>query len=218
MPNYPRPKSSVPKKHPRSSLHPNGAPGFSETVAGLKQGLLNLGSHLVGAGAGIVGNLIGSLTNLKKSGQEGDEEAERAYQEALAMLRGSGSSTADTLLRELGEQQGEDAEGEEEPLQGVQKSESAGDDIELTREQTQSEDGPTEAQPALTPENSTRKDKVICLECGTEFRRLTHTHLSSHGMSPMEYKKKYGLGTGAPVPARSLTRDASGAAKKKKAA
>jgi hypothetical protein len=103
MPNYPRPKSSIPAKGPRSSLHPNGAPGFSETMEGLKRGLLNLSGHLVGAGAGIVGNLIGGLTELKKSAQEGDEEAERAYQDALAMLRGSGSSTAEDLLRELGE-------------------------------------------------------------------------------------------------------------------
>ena len=111
MPNYPRPKSSLPTKSSRSSLHPNGAPGFLETVEGLKQGLANLGSHLAGAGAGIVGNLISPLMNLGKSAKQGDEEAEQAYQEALAMLRGSGSPTAHSLLKELGEQPEQDVEG-----------------------------------------------------------------------------------------------------------
>jgi hypothetical protein len=103
MPNYPRPRSSVPKGRPRSSLHPDGAPGFIETIEGLKRGLANLGTHLAGAAVGIAGNLIGPLLDLKQSAGQGDEDAEKAYEEALAMLRESGSSSADSLLRDLGE-------------------------------------------------------------------------------------------------------------------
>jgi hypothetical protein len=117
MPNHPRPSSSMPPKPTRSSLHPEGFPTFAETLEGLKQGLTNLGAHLVGTTAEIAGNLVGSLTNMKKSAEAGDEEAEQAYEEALAMLRGSGSSMADSLLKELEGDLGEEAaEGKEEDL------------------------------------------------------------------------------------------------------
>jgi predicted transcriptional regulator len=58
----------------------------------------------------------------------------------------------------------------------------------------------------LTPENSIHDDKIICLECGAEFKQLTQTHLSSHGMSPTEYKKKYGFSMRTPLYAKSLTK------------
>jgi predicted transcriptional regulator len=63
-------------------------------------------------------------------------------------------------------------------------------------------------KPMLTPENSIQNDKVICLECGAEFKQLTQTHLSSHGMSPKEYKKKYGFSMRTPLYAKSLTKAA----------
>lgn len=220
MPNYSRPKSSVPQRGPRSSLNPNGAPGFTETLAGLKKGLLNLGSHLAGAGAGMVGNLISPLTNLKKSAQEGDEESERAYQEALEMLRGSGSSSADSLLSQLGEQLDEEPEGNEAPVPELHESEKMeSDGAELIQEQTQvAADGSAEVQHERAPETPAQPDKVICMECGEEFKRLTHSHLSTHGMSPMEYRKKYEVKTSTPIPAKSSTRGKTGAANKKRTA
>src|SRR5208283_2515527 len=63
-------------------------------------------------------------------------------------------------------------------------------------------------KPMLTPQDSIQDDKVICLECGAEFKQLTQTHLSSHGMSPTEYKKKYGFSMGTPLYAKSLTKAA----------
>ncbi|MDR3553748.1 MAG: MucR family transcriptional regulator [Syntrophobacteraceae bacterium] len=68
---------------------------------------------------------------------------------------------------------------------------------------------------ALTPEDSIRDDKVICLECGAEMRQLTKLHLVSHGMSAKEYKKKYGFTMGTALAARSLTKARSKAAKKR---
>jgi predicted transcriptional regulator len=70
-------------------------------------------------------------------------------------------------------------------------------------------------KPALTPENSIQNDKVICLECGAEFKQLTQTHLSSHGMSPKEYKRKYGFSMKTSLLAKSLTMALSKAAKKR---
>jgi predicted transcriptional regulator len=40
---------------------------------------------------------------------------------------------------------------------------------------------------------SIQKGKVICLECGREFRQLGKSHLSSHGLTAEEYKKKHGI-------------------------
>lgn len=39
------------------------------------------------------------------------------------------------------------------------------------------------ATPKLTQQNSVRNHKVICLQCGAEFRQLTQKHLLSQGMS-----------------------------------
>ncbi len=104
MARYPRPKSSMSGKPTRSSLHPEGFPTFAETVEGLSRGLAGLGVHLAGAAVGMADNLIGQLLHIKKSAREGDEEADKAYEEALVMLRNSQSSTAEELLRNLGEQ------------------------------------------------------------------------------------------------------------------
>ena len=68
---------------------------------------------------------------------------------------------------------------------------------------------------ALTPENSIQNDKVICLECGAEFKQLTSKHLVFHGMSQREYRLKYGFTMRTPLAAKSLIKARSKAAKKK---
>jgi predicted transcriptional regulator len=67
----------------------------------------------------------------------------------------------------------------------------------------------------LTPQDSIQNDKVICLECGKEMIQLTVRHLSSHGMSQKEYRKKYGFSMRTPLSAKSLTKARSKAAKKR---
>jgi predicted transcriptional regulator len=67
----------------------------------------------------------------------------------------------------------------------------------------------------ITPENSILNDKVICLECGAEMKQLTQKHLTSHGITPKEYKKKYGFPMRTPLAAKSLTKSRSKAAKKR---
>ncbi len=101
-------------------------------------------------------------------------------------------------------------------LQELQEAETAGTWIEFilpTAELVQ--EGPPVEKPALTPATSIQNDKVICLECGAEFRQLTQKHLSSHGMSPKEYKKKYGFSMRTPLSAKSLTKARIKAAKKR---
>jgi predicted transcriptional regulator len=63
------------------------------------------------------------------------------------------------------------------------------------------------------PAKSIQKDKVICLECGAEFRQLTANHLRVHGLTPREYKKKWGFPLKQSLAAKSLTASRSKAAK-----
>ena len=96
----------------------------------------------------------------------------------------------------------------------LQKAQKAGIDIEFTQPAAgATQEGPPEAKPALTPQNSIQDDKVICLECGAEMNLLTVRHLVSHGMSLKEYKQKYGFPMGTPLAAKALTKDRSKTAK-----
>ena len=98
----------------------------------------------------------------------------------------------------------------------LQKAETAGIDVEFTQPAAKAtQEGPPEAKPALTPQNSIQDDKVICLECGAEMRQLTSKHLVSHGMDQKQYKKKHGFSMRTPLAAKSLTKTQSKAGKKK---
>ena len=68
------------------------------------------------------------------------------------------------------------------------------------------------AAPALDPKKSIQKNKVVCLECGQEFKMLSPKHLKSHGLTGKEYRKKYGFSARQPLCAKSLSekRSASG--------
>jgi predicted transcriptional regulator len=93
----------------------------------------------------------------------------------------------------------------------LQKAESG--EIELPAQEA----GASQEKAAgpVTPENSIQNDKVVCLECGAEMKQLTQKHLTSHGITPREYKKKYGFPMRTPLAAKSLTRARSKAAKKR---
>ena len=94
----------------------------------------------------------------------------------------------------------------------LQKAESGEIELSMIQEQGAAQEkvpGP------ITPENSIQNDKVICLECGAEMKQLTQKHLTSHGISSKEYKKKYGFPMRTPLAAKSLTKARSKAAKKR---
>jgi len=65
----------------------------------------------------------------------------------------------------------------------------------------------SQARPGLdlTPEKSLQKNKVICLECGQEFKMLSPKHLKSHGLTSREYRVKYGFSLRQPLCAKSLS-------------
>lgn len=58
----------------------------------------------------------------------------------------------------------------------------------------------------VAPEKSILKNKVICLECGREFKLLSNRHLiKEHNMDAKEYRKKYGFSARQPLAAKSLS-------------
>ena len=101
-------------------------------------------------------------------------------------------------------------------LQEMQKAEIAGINVSLPPPGAETgQEIPPEEKPALAPENSIQDDKVICLECGAEFRQLTQKHLAVHEMSGKEYRKKYGFAMKTPLAARSVIKLRSRIAKKR---
>ena len=58
---------------------------------------------------------------------------------------------------------------------------------------------------ALNPEKSLLKNKVVCLECGQDFKMLSPKHLKSHGLTSREYRVKYGFSLRQPLCAKSLS-------------
>ncbi len=64
-----------------------------------------------------------------------------------------------------------------------------------------------ETEPAIDPKSAIRERSVICCECGKSFKVLTKRHLISHGLTPDEYREKYGYKKGTSLVAKSLARD-----------
>ncbi len=54
-------------------------------------------------------------------------------------------------------------------------------------------------------QRSIQKRAVACLECGATFRQLSARHLSTHGLTPLSYRVKYGMPRSQPLSAREVT-------------
>jgi predicted transcriptional regulator len=57
----------------------------------------------------------------------------------------------------------------------------------------------------LTPEKSIQKNKIVCMECGQEFKMLSHKHLASHDLTGRQYRQKHGLKLRQPLCAKALS-------------
>jgi len=95
-------------------------------------------------------------------------------------------------------------------LNELLKAETAGINIECTQPAAEEL-----AATKLSPADSIKNDKVICLECGAVCRQLSSKHLVSHGMTAKEYRKKYGFTMRTPLAAKSLSKARSKAARKR---
>jgi predicted transcriptional regulator len=67
----------------------------------------------------------------------------------------------------------------------------------------------------IAPEKSIQRNKVICLECGQSFKMLSPKHLKSHGLTPKDYRKKYGFSMRQPLCAKALSEKRSTSGKKR---
>lgn len=67
------------------------------------------------------------------------------------------------------------------------------------------EEGAEEELAPMDPKKSIQRNKVICLECGKEFKQLGNRHLKEHGLDAKEYRKKYGFSARQPLSAKNLS-------------
>jgi predicted transcriptional regulator len=56
------------------------------------------------------------------------------------------------------------------------------------------------------PRAAVRENDIVCLLCGAAFRQLTNTHLLAHGLTSVEYKRRFGYNLGRPLMCHALRR------------
>lgn len=72
-----------------------------------------------------------------------------------------------------------------------------------------------EENPAIDPKKSIQRNKIVCLECGQEFKMLSPKHLRSHDLTSREYRKKYGFPARQPLCAKALSEKRSQSGKER---
>ncbi|CAK7048785.1 MAG: Transcriptional regulatory protein ros [Desulfovibrio sp.] len=69
------------------------------------------------------------------------------------------------------------------------------------------ESEPHAARLNMAATNRAPKDNsILCLECMKPFKMLTHKHMATHGLTPAEYREKWGYGKDTPLICKSLQR------------
>ena len=61
--------------------------------------------------------------------------------------------------------------------------------------------------PAMDPKKAIKEASITCLECGKSFKVITRKHLASHGLTPEEYRAKYGFKKTQALACKSLARE-----------
>ncbi|MBG0777980.1 MAG: MucR family transcriptional regulator [Desulfovibrionaceae bacterium] len=62
-------------------------------------------------------------------------------------------------------------------------------------------------EPAMDPKKALKEKSISCLECGKSFKILTKKHLATHGLTPEDYREKWGYKKGQPLVCKSLQRE-----------
>lgn len=65
----------------------------------------------------------------------------------------------------------------------------------------------------IDPKKSIKKNKIICLECGQEFKMLSAKHLETHGLNAKTYREKYGFPKRQSLCAKALSETRAESAK-----
>ena len=66
--------------------------------------------------------------------------------------------------------------------------------------------------PAVNPKRSVHADHIVCLEDGKKFKSMKR-HLTSHGLTPQQYRAKWGLPPDYPMTAPNYSEQRSVMAK-----
>ena len=91
---------------------------------------------------------------------------------------------------------------------------SAGLAVGETAAETFAEAPAVPAAPAVPIDSSVGKDAIICLDCGKSFKTLKRHISTEHGMTPVEYRERWGLSKEYPLVAPSYSKRRSATAKK----
>ena len=65
----------------------------------------------------------------------------------------------------------------------------------------------TVEESAVDPKKAIREKSVLCCVCGKSFKVITKKHLASHGLTPEEYREKFGYKKKLPLVCKSLQRE-----------
>ncbi len=69
-------------------------------------------------------------------------------------------------------------------------------------------EGGTETfSPAEDPKKAVKEKTIVCLDCGKSFKILTKKHLSTHGLTPDQYREKWNYPKKMPLVCKSLQRE-----------
>lgn len=68
------------------------------------------------------------------------------------------------------------------------------------------EDEDAVAAPTADPKKAIREKSIICLESGKSFKVLTKRHLAKFGLTPEEYREKWGYAKKTPLVCKELQR------------
>lgn len=82
--------------------------------------------------------------------------------------------------------------------------EIAGGLASLTSCESGADGEPTAVEPACDPKKAIKQNSVTCLECGAKFKIIGKKHLATHGLTPDEYREKYGMKKGTPLVCKAL--------------
>lgn len=65
----------------------------------------------------------------------------------------------------------------------------------------------TAAAAPVDPKKAIRERSIICLESGKSFKVITRKHLAKFGLTPEEYREKWGYPKGMPLVCKGLQRE-----------
>jgi predicted transcriptional regulator len=74
----------------------------------------------------------------------------------------------------------------------------------ISEASTDEEDMP--AVPSTDPKKAIREKSIVCLESGKSFKVLTKRHLAKFGLTPDEYREKWGYPKKTPLVCKELQR------------